>query len=994
MHYLLKRVKYSFILGFILLLGNTVFAQISVQGKVTDNNNQPLPGVSVTVKENSTGTTSNSEGNYTISVPSKRSVLIFSYVGFPAQEITVGDRSTVNVALSQTAGQLNEVVVTGYGTQRRREVTSAITTISAENFNKGNISDVAQLLQGKSAGLSISRPGGDPNSGFVIRLRGLSTIGANTSPLIVLDGQIGADINTVDPNDIQSIDILKDGSAAAIYGSRGSQGVIIITTKKGRAGASQVSYNGSVSTETPVQFSPHMTAAEFKKLPGAKDFGSNTDWNKEITRTAISHVHNLSLSGGSQGTSYSASINYRNAQGVAIKTGFDQLNGRLNLTQKALDNRVTFNLIVNSTRRKQQNGFGDAYKYATIYNPTAPVHTTDPLYDIAGGGYFEVNAIDYSNPVAVLEQNMNTTEIKRLNVNASAEIEIIKNLKFLNRFAQQTSSAYNEQYSPINAFINRGFVSGTPGAPGVQGSARHGYAFKKDDETYNQLYESTLSYDHNFSKINMAAVAGYSYQDFLFKGIQVGAGNFVTDASAENLGLALDIGQGQSFANSYKNGYKVIAFFGRVNLNYDNLVYLSASLRREGSTRFGQNNRWGNFPAVSAGVDFKRLIDVNFINSLKLRGSYGITGALPPQSYLSLEQWSRVGTAYQGNGVYGFAYGGIGINPNPDLKWERKQETDIGLDFSLFNSRLSGTFDYFKRQTEDLLFRVNVPSPPAIYTQTWKNIGQLDNSGFEASVNYDVLKGKSLNWTTGVMYSRYHIVLSKLDESLKGSYVGATNLGTPGQEATELTRAVEGQPIGLLYGYKFLGYDAGGLYLFDDGTGKGVHENSGAKKTIIGNGLPKFEFSWTNTFRYHNFDLNFFLRGSIGHQMINTLRAFYENPNIATSYNVVNSKYFNPNLKDKQIYSSLHVEKASFAKLDNATLGYTLSSMPKSGVWSNFRSLRIYLTGQNLFTITDYTGIDPEVRYQDGGNVLAPGIDRRETWVYTRIFTFGLNLGF
>jgi TonB-dependent starch-binding outer membrane protein SusC len=349
-----------------------------------------------------------------------------------------------------------------------------------------------------------------------------------------------------------------------------------------------------------------------------------------------------------------------------------------------LNNRVTFNVIVNTTRRKQKNGFPDAYKYATIYNPTAPVRSKDPLYDITGGGYFEVNAIDYSNPVAVLEQNTNNTEIKRLNLNASAEIEIIKNLKFLNRFAQQTSSAYNEQYSPITAFINRGFVSGTPGAPGVQGSARHGYAFKKDDESYNQLYESTLSYDRSFRKINMAAIAGYSYQNFLFKGVQVGAGNFVTDGSAENLGLALDIGQGQSFASSYKNGYKVIAFFGRVNLNYDNLVYLSASLRHEGSTRFGSNNQWGDFPAVSLGVDIKRLANIQVVNSLKLRGSYGITGALPIQSGLSYSNWSRVGSAYLGNGVYGFAYAGNN-NPNPDLKWERKVETNIGLDFSLFD---------------------------------------------------------------------------------------------------------------------------------------------------------------------------------------------------------------------------------------------------------------------------------------------------------------------
>jgi len=986
---LAKLLLRSMAFAVLILLSSSIFAQKTVTGKTTDSKDgSALPGVSITVKGTGTGTQSKPDGTFSVSVPANANILLFSSVGYATQEVNISGVTTIDIALTATGTSLNEVVVTGYGTQRRKEVTSAITTINADQFNKGNISNVAQLLQGKAAGLSISRPGGDPNGGFVLRLRGLSTLGANTSPLIVLDGQIGADINTIDPNDIQSIDILKDGSAAAIYGTRGSSGVIIITSKKGKSGQAQVTYNGSVTAENPVKFTPHMTAAEFKKLPGAKDYGSSTDWNDEITRTAISHVHNLSLSGGAQGTTYNASVNFRDEQGVAIRTGFQQLNSRLNLTQKALNNRVTFNLIVNATRRTQDNGFGHAFKYATIYNPTAPVHTTDPLFDIAHGGYFETNLIDYSNPVAVLEQNTNTTEIKRLNFNGSADIEIARNLKFLVRYAQQTSSSYNELYSPRTAWISRGFFND------YSGFSRGGYSYKKDDESYDQLYENTLSYDHSFKKLTLAAVGGYSYQNFLFKGYSLGAGNFVTDGSGENFGAAVNLQQGLATAASYKNGYKLIAFFGRVNLNYDNLVYLSASFRHEGSTRFGANNQWGDFPAVSAGVDLKRLVDVNFINTLKLRGSYGITGALPPSSYLSLPVWSTSGSSYLGNGVYGFAYAGVG-NPNPNLKWEKKAELDIGLDFSLLNSRLTGTFDYFNRKTRDLIFNVTVPSPPNLYTTTWKNIGQLDNSGFEATANYDVLKGRALNWTTGATYSRYHIVLAKLDESLKGSYVGATNLGTPGQEATQLTRAVEGQPIGILYGYKFLGYTPEGYYLFDDGTGKGVPDSSNkAQRTVIGNGLPKFEFGWTNTFRYHNFDLNFFIRGSIGHQLINTFRAFYENPKNATNYNIVNSKFFNPALKDKQIYSSIDVEKASFAKLDNASLGYNVSSLPKKGMLSSVRSLRIFVTAQNLFTITNYTGVDPEVRYVDGTNVLAPGIDRRETWVYTRSFTLGVNLGF
>ena len=338
-HYLFRRLKYVLILLLALFLNSSLFAQITVQGKVTDNNGQGLPGVSVNIKKTTTGTTTDVNGAFSISVPNSKAVLVFSYVGFATQEIEVGNRTAFDLSLSPAAGQLNEVVVIGYGTQKRKEVTSAVTTVNAEQFNKGNISDVTQLLQGKVAGLSISRPGGNPNGGFTIRLRGLSTLGANTSPLIVIDGQVGADINTVDPNDIQSIDVLKDAASAAIYGTRGSSGVIIITTKRGGR-VPVVSYNGSVTSEVPGEFIPHMNAAEYKAA-GGKDLGSNTDWNKAITRTAYSHIHNLSFSGGnSSGTSYIASVNYREAQGVSIKTGFNQVNGHIGLAQRAIERQI------------------------------------------------------------------------------------------------------------------------------------------------------------------------------------------------------------------------------------------------------------------------------------------------------------------------------------------------------------------------------------------------------------------------------------------------------------------------------------------------------------------------------------------------------------------------------------------------------------------------------------------------------------------------------
>ena len=971
--------------------GAVVASKGVIKGTVTDSKGTTLPGV--TVKLDGAVSLSKStdvNGAYSFSnLPPGNYTLTFTFIGFAviSKPLTLADgqESTVNTVLSESTNKLDEVVVVGYGTQKKREVTSAITTVNAEQFNKGNISDVAQLLQGKVAGLSIARPGGDPNGGFAIRLRGLSTLGANTQPLVVLDGQVGADINTIDPNDIKSIDVLKDGSAAAIYGTRGSAGVIIITTKAGKRGASKFTYNASGTAETPAKFTQHMNAAQFIALGKGTNFGSSTDWDKEITRTALSQVHNLGFSGGDERTTFDATFNYRNSEGVAITTGFQQLNGRLNITHKALDDKLVFNLNINTTSRNSQFGFPDAFKYATIFNPTAPVHSTNPLYDLTGGGYFESNFVDYSNPVAMLEQNTNEAQNKKFNIGGTVTYEITKGLKFSQQFYKQTTSNYHSEYSPTNAFISRGFPLGS-------GFGRSGISAKYDDENANLLAESTLSFEKKIKKLELSAIAGYSYQDFLNQGYDAQGGNFVSDASGQNFSAALDFKNGIGVVESYKNENKLISFFGRVNLNYDDIAFLSASLRRDGSTEFGENNKWGLFPAVSAGLDLSKLLDIPSISNLKLRGSYGVTGALPPQAYLSLTTLSNGGgTYYGGNGVYLSTTAGT-RNPNPGLKWEKKAETDIGLDFSVLGGKLTGSFDYFNRKTTDLIFDVTVPSPPALFNNTWKNIGELSNSGVELALSYEAIKTPDFSWTPGGNISSYHVVLSKLDQSLKGSYVGATNLGTPGQEATQLTRAVEGQPIGLLYGPKYVGVDSKGVYQYDDGKG-GTIGLANAPRQVIGNGLPKFEFGISNAFKYKQLDFNFFLRSSIGHQLINTYRAFYENPNVATSYNIVNTKFFNPSVTDGAAYSSYDVEKASFLKLDNATLGYTFK-VGKSSKPGMISSLRAFVSGQNLFTITGYTGVDPEVRYSDSGNVLAPGIDRRETWVYTRSFTLGVNIGF
>jgi iron complex outermembrane receptor protein len=979
---------FAFIL--MLLASSLLSAQISIQGKVTDNNNVALAGVTVTEKGSQTGTATNADGNFTITVSNQKSVLIFSYVGYVAQEIAVGNKTVFDLQLAPIGGQLNEVVVTGYGTQRRKEVTSAITTVSAKQFNKGNISDVAQLLQGKVAGLSISRPGGNPNGSFTIRLRGLSTLGANTSPLIVIDGQIGVDINTVDPNDIQSIDVLKDAASAAIYGTRGSSGVIIITTKKGGR-VPTVTYSGSVSAEVPGKFIPHMDAAEYVAA-GGKDLGSKTDWNDEITRTGISHVHNVTFSGGNgTGTSYIASLNYRDVQGVSIKTGFNQINGRVGLTQRAINDKLSLTLDVIATQRESDLGFDRAYQYATIFNPTAPLHTTDPPgsggLNLTGSGYVEQNFVEYANPLAVLEQNTNQGTLKRQNINATASYEIIRGLKAQVRYAQQTTSNYRWAYLPKTSFDSR-IIEGNR-----SGFSANGLARKQDDENYSRLFETTLSYDTKItSDLNLSAVAGYSYQYFLNSGLYIRAGDFLSDVNSENIANAGDIKNGKAVASSYKNGSKLIAFFGRANLNYRDMIFLSASLRREGSTQFGENNQWGMFPAVSGGLDITRMLnDMPVFNSLKLRASYGVTGALPPSSYLSQFLYGPTGSSFLYNGGYIPSYAPT-QNANPDLKWERKGEFDIGLDFSLLNNRLFGSLDFYNRTTSDLLFNATVPVPPNPTDKKWMNIGTLESKGFEFVIGYDVFKDKTFNWNTSLNFSTFSVKLTELNKDLAGTVIGASNLGSPGQEQTQITRAVEGEKIGIIWGPVYMGLDQNGNFQFSDKDGKPV--SSDGYKTNIGNGLPKFELGWSNTFTFKNFDFNFFVRGSFGHDLVNTFRAFFENStasNIA-SYNVVTTKYFDPALKSQPTFSSLFVEKASFVKLDNATLGYNFN-FKKEGI---VKGLRAYINGQNLVVITDYTGVDPEVRYAYGNppNVLAPGVDARDTWVYARTFTLGVNLKF
>jgi len=984
-------------------LCGSAFAQRTISGTITDEaTKEPLIGANILVVGTSTGTITDFDGKYELRVPDGATQLEISYTGYSSKTVAIGASNVMDLTLS--AGQLlDEVVVVGYGTQKQREVTGSVTSVKAEDFNAGNINDPLQLVQGKVAGLSVSKVGGDPNGGSTIRLRGLATLGANAEPLVIIDGLIGASLESVDPNDIASVDVLKDGSAAAIYGSRGSSGVILITTKKGAKGNSSVDYNAYVSSESIARSVDVASPEEFREFRPASDRGSSTDWLDLVTRNAISHAHNIALSGGAGGTTYRASFNFRNIQGVGLKDGFRQLNGRLNLVQKALNDRLTLGINLSATNRKATYAFREAFRYAVTYNPTAPAFfdADDPsILRTKYGGYFQEENFDYFNPLAILEQSSNHGDIKELVMSARADYQLFEGFTASVAYSAQRESEHFGSFYDKDAYF-RGFNN-------------DGSASISSNDRLNELFEVTGNYTLGFGGNNVLTVlGGYSWQNNDNYNSNAGNGDFISnDLSFYGLGAGQNLDRGRATLGNGRDVYKVIAFFGRVNLNFNDTYYFMASARREGSTRFGEGNKWGIFPAVSAGVTLSNLVDIAGVDNLKLRVGYGETGAIPPNSLLSQRTYVERGSFFY-NGSFVPAYG-PDRNPNPDLKWETKGELNVGLDFALVDSKLTGSFEYYNRRTRDFIYPVNVPVPPNQASTTWANLEdvELNNSGVELSLGYLFGNKNGFSWEPRVLFSTYSTVLdtveidgeSKFPFFQSGGQVFdfSTSPGAPGLNNLPTMVVQGGQEIGQMWGYTFDRIGEDGNFVYKDLNGDGVITE--ADQSVIGNGLPDFSLSLNNTFTFGDFDFNFFLRGEFGHDLINSFRTFYEPLGSRSIENLVVTEYFDENLTATPAFNSYYVEKATFVALDNATLGYTL----KLPAGSSFKKLRLYLSAQNPFFITNYSGVDPSVRYGDPGgadnggfaarefnpNPLYPGHDRRNNYFRTRSFIFGLNLGF
>ncbi len=991
-------LKSLLISGAFLCFGLTQAQEVT--GTVSDANG-PLPGASVVVKGTTNGTQTDFDGNFTIGNVGENGILVISYIGFRSQEVAVAGQTTLAITLEEDAQALEEVVIVGYGSQAKKEITTAVTSVSVEDFNQGVVSAPAQLLQGKVAGLSVVNRGGNPNQQPVIRLRGISTVGGNQQPLVVIDGILGGSLDSVDPADIQNITVLKDGSAAAIYGSRASSGVIVITTKSGKSGQPlQVGYSGQVGVSSIANQIDIMNRQEFLAA-GGNDLGSDTDWRGEITQTGIAQVHNVSASGGSEDMTFRIAANFRDTDNILVNSGFQQANFRSNFTGRLFDDKLKVTVNTAFTTRDSQIGYNEAWRYATMYNPTAPVFGDDAPFAFNSaqfGGYFEtLGLFDSFNPVSIAKLNRNDAAATTLNYNINLNYDFSDALALNVNYAKEDFKNNRKQYYPTTNLWRGNALSPT----------RRGRADFFNEERDFNLFETYLTYKNNSQGfVDLTITGGYSFQETDYNNNYFQIGDFPAGVDfdfSNSIEVAQDLLEGGRIqaSSDRQDGDRIIRFFGRVNATFDDAIYLNAALSREGSSRFGPENRWGIFPAVAVGADLNKYLKLNKVNLLKARLGWGVTGSIPPEVGLYQSIFNvQNGTTGQSGAATTQANGRAA---NPDLKWEEKSEINLGFEFA--TDRFGATLDLFNRDIKDFIIEANVEASEFNgFSRRWENAGTLGVKGVEFSTNYDLIKSEKLNYNTGLIFTHNKSILKK---NPQGDQV-LGNLGAPGQNNTFVVLVREGEEVGQIWGPVWSGnVNAAGTPILSDingdgqvngGQGSALDENGDF--TVLGTGLPDFELGWTNQLKLGNWDANLFFRAVVGHSLVNSFRAFYE-PIIGSqaSYNFVNTDNANPAIKTAQ-FSSYYVEKADFLRLDNMSIGYNFKLKEDSYI----KGLRLSLAGQNLFTITGYDGVDPDPALQDGGdlgdlrsarpNVLIPGIERREAYFTSKTFTVGLNINF
>lgn len=982
-------MKHLFLLLTLLSFSLTALAQQKVTGKVKDSSGEPVIGASVVVKGNNTmGTITDFDGNFMLDVPAK-SVLVISYIGYVTQEVPTAGKNSLEIVLKEDTKTLDEVVVIGYGTQRKGDVTSSVASVKADNFVKGAVKDVGQLIQGKVAGLAITNPNGDPTGSTQIRLRGTNTIGgANTAPLVLIDG-IPGELGTVAPEDVESVDVLKDGSAAAIYGTRGTNGVILITTKQAKGvDINQVEYNGYVSTSLIAKKLDMLNADEFRTLYPDQDHGADTDWIDEISRTPVSHVHNLSLMGGNSKTNYIANLNYASRQGIMKKSDFESFQGRIEVTHRMFDDKLKlkFGLFGKKNQMESTTNGGSfrgwVYGQATRRNPTDPVRNEDGTWNE------NVSKFEYENPLALLYEAEGNVKKTQLRYNGNIVYNPIKDLTLSAVFSyirDNMNRGYGETLNHISALRD-----------GLAGWSSVGAYTKME-----KLMELTVQYSKEIGAHKFTVLGGYSYNETDFEELWIDNYGFQDDyfGGWHNIGIGSALKDGKANIGSKKTPTNLIGFFGRATYSFKNRYLLMGALRYEGASQlWGTDNAWGLFPSVSVGwriTEEAFMKNQKIFDDLKLRVGYGVTGSQPKNPFL--------GVAMLKYGSYAFVNGNWiqtivpASNPNPDLKWEEKKETNIGLDFVSWGGRLSGSIDYYNRDVDGLIYEYGVPTPPNLYNKTMANGGTMRNRGVEVLVTVVPVQNKDFEWSTTGTFSLNSNKLISLSGSIFKSDYDYFNTGTveySGQVA-DSHRVQVGESIGNFYGFKVVDVDSEGRWIYEDRNGELVNykdfTHAPEDKHVIGNGLPKWYAGWNNTLRYKNFDLNVTMRGAFGFQIINGGRMNYENVKNSRFENrlkSVNDLVFGKHTLSSEVepeFNSYYVENGDYWKVDNITLGYSFGQVGKY-----IKSLRVYGSVLNALTITGYKGIDPEVS-TDG---LTPGYDTRDRYPSVRSFTFGVNVKF
>ena len=964
--------------------------EVTVKGVVKDANGEPIIGASVIEKGNAkNGTVTDLDGNYTLKVK-RGATLTISYIGFISQETKGG-----NVILEEDLKSLSEVVVIGYGTQKKADVTSAVVSVKAEDFTKGNFNDAGDLIKGKVAGLTITKPSGDPGAVTQISLRGIATVSGNAQPLVLVDGVPGS-LSSVPPENIASIDVLKDASAAAIYGTRGAGGVIIITTKTGqREQRTEVTYNGYVSFSTWAKKADFMTSSDIRAGKTTfNDEGYDTDWLDAISRTAVTHNHSVSLSGGNAKTSYFGNFTYRNAQGVMKKTGNESMSVAFDLSHWMLNDMLKVNIKVNADQYKYDvNDAGAIYRQAVIRNPTSPIWNTD-------GSYNEGSLLQYWNPVSM--QNEQTGQYKDQTVKFTGNItlEPIK--------GWQTNLMLSKGQT-----LDRGgyYYTSNHSQQGVNQKGSYSGSAKRSGYTVDNKYlELTSKYMKNFNNVHrLDALVGYSYSEEEHDIDNMWNANFPTDYfGTNNIGLGTKLTDGEASMGSNHYSSKLIGFFGRVSYGYADRYNILASLRYEGSSKFGDNHKWGAFPSVSLGwnimnEEFMKSTK-SWLSNLKLRAGWGVTGVIPQGNddvwggaYRSMLRYSYNGGNYYRDGKWNKGLKSAS-NANPDLKWETAREINIGVDWSLWNDRLSGSFDFYNKKTSDMLYEYAVPSPPNLYTSTWANVGEMRNTGFEFMIKGVPVQTKDWRWETQATLQHNSNKLLSLSNSLyqTDNTLWLQGVGDP---VTQYTHKVEvGQSLGRIYSLKAVGVSDQGLFLIENPkTGQCAEFYQEMRNDYdnwyeyMGNGIPKFTLGWNNTINYKDFDLSLQCNGQFGFKIINQQRVFYENN--AHAYNKLKSATDkiggNRPLSgaQSQVVTSYYIENGDYFKLSTLTLGYTYTPKNKTYI----QNARIYGSVYNVFTITKYKGMDPEL---GSDNFWYAGVDDRDKYPTVRSFTIGLNVTF